>query len=316
MRVLISTSSFATADRKPLEFLEEAGLEVELPGLGRTLKPDEVTKFASGCSGIIAGTESFSADILRRLPELKVISRVGVGMDAIDLPAAKDLGIEVFNTPYGPTEAVAELTLALTLDVLRGVSRNDAAFKAGTWQKRMGRLLNGKSVGVIGAGRIGRRVADLFQAFGCHVIICDICPDESWVEDRGVAVCDIASLLRQADIVTLHAACGPDGGPLIGASELELMKSGAVLINTARGNLVDEPALVSALNDRRLSGAGLDTFAVEPYAGPLLELDNVVLSPHVGSYAVEARNEMELQAVQSLLAGLGFSEKTGNGAGA
>lgn len=301
MKVLISTSSFAADDRGPLEILATAGIEAVMPGLGRTLKVDEVGEWAAGCDGIIAGTEPLPAHILRSLNGLKVISRVGVGLDNIDLEEAEKLGIKVYNTPDGPTTPVAELTVALILDLLRGVSRADAEMRSGRWHKRMGRLLRGKVVGVIGFGRIGRLVASLVQAFGSRVIACDVCPDHSAAAAIGVTMVEMNELLSRADIVTLHTS-GCDS--LIGADELALLKPGAFLINASRGGLVDEAALYGVLKSGRLAGAALDTFGAEPYDGPLTELSNVVLSPHVGSYAVEARVAMETQAAKNMVAGL------------
>lgn len=310
MKILISTSSFGVVEKKPLKILEDAGIKVVLSGLGRKLKVEEITDLATDCVGIIAGTEPLTRNVLRQLNNLKVISRVGAGMDSVDIEAAKELGISVYNTPYGPTQAVAELTIAFILDLLRGVSRADAAIRQGIWKKRMGALMEGKTVGIIGLGRIGRRVAFLAKAFGCKVIGCDICPDETWAMANDVTLLKFQSLLKEADIISLHIPCENKNEPIVSEKELALIKPSAYLINASRGGLVDEEALFKALKDKRLAGAAIDTFANEPYKGPLKELDNVVLSPHVGSYAAEARTKMELQAVENLLEGLGLTVET------
>lgn len=307
---MITTSSFGRADKLPLDTLSERGIKPVLNPYGRTLTADEVTQLLHEIDpeGMIAGTEPLGRDELRGQSRLKVISRVGVGLNNIDLNAARELGIEVYNTPDGPTRPVAELTIALMLDVLRGVSRADAVLRSGGWEKRMGRLLHDKTVGVIGFGRIGTMVSSLVQAFGGIVIAYDVCPDYERAAASDVVMVDLDELLSQADIITLHVAGGNGEGFLIADREISIMKPGAILINTARGNLVDEKALVNALMCNKLGGAALDTFSTEPYAGSLTELPNVVLSPHVGSYAAEARVAMELQAVENVIAGLAATE--------
>ncbi len=306
MKVLITTSSFGKKDLEPLELLERAGLTVTLNPYKRTLSEEEIKTLLLEVAptGLIAGVEPLTSAVLESAKSLKAISRCGAGLDSVDLDAAARFNISVNNTPDAPTQAVAELTLGLILDLLRQVSLSDRQLRAGDWKKKMGRLLAGKTVGVIGLGRIGRRVAMLLKAFDCQVIACDLCPDNEWADAEGVVFLDKEALLGQADIVTLHLPCADKNNPLIGAREIEIMKPHSYLINAARGGLVDEEALLIALQEGRLAGAALDTFMIEPYEGPLMELDNVVLSPHVGSYAVEARVQMETEAVENLLAGL------------
>jgi D-3-phosphoglycerate dehydrogenase len=216
----------------------------------------------------------------------------------------RKLGMKLFNTPDAPTLAVAELTIGLILSLLRNIPRLDEEIHHGTWKKRMGNLLNQKQVGVIGFGRIGRKVADLLVPFACRIVYHDISKDLSadppYVEPNA-----LDELLKTSDVVTLHASTAA-GRFLIGEEELRTMKKGAWLVNTSRGEAVDEEALCRALEEGRLSGAALDVFQKEPYDGPLKNLPNVILTPHVGSYAKESRIEMETQAVRNLLAGLGL----------
>jgi D-3-phosphoglycerate dehydrogenase len=208
----------------------------------------------------------------------------------------------VYNTPGGPTLAVAELTVGLVLNLLRRVGEMDAAVRRGQWEKLMGNLLCGKRVGVIGFGRIGQKVAELLSAFGVELAYCDL-------EEKSCAVrCSpkgLGDLLGWADIVTLHVSPPASCSPVIGEREIGAMKKGAWLVNVSRGGLVDEGALYRALSGGRLAGAALDVFGEEPYRGPLKELKNVILTPHVGSYALEARTRMEEEAVDNLLMGLG-----------
>jgi D-3-phosphoglycerate dehydrogenase len=187
------------------------------------------------------------------------------------------------------------------LSVLRHLHEMDAELRAGRWTRKMGSLLRGKTVGIVGLGRIGRRVAELLAPFEPRLLAHDVAP----VDTPGVEPMSLEQLLSEADVVTLHVSGGGDGGPLIGERELGLMKPDAVLVNAARGGLVDEDALHAALSSGRLAGAHVDVYAKEPYEGSLRELPNVLLTPHAGSFAREARALMEQEAVRNLLDRLG-----------
>lgn len=223
-------------------------------------------------------------------------------MDNVDLAAAAELNIKVDNTPSGPTLAVAELTVGLILDLLRKSTRMDREMRACIWKKRMGNLLSGKKVGIIGFGRIGQKTAELLTAFGCELSYYDTAHVEGCQHLR-INKLDLHELLRTSDIITIHVS-GKYEKPLLGHREFEMMKAGAWIVNVARGGAVDEEALCSALKDGRLAGAALDVFRKEPYDGSLRELENVILTPHIGSYAREARIEMEMEAAQKLVEGL------------
>ncbi len=310
MKIAITTSLFGKDNVKPVDILKNNGFEVILNPYGRTLKGNEIIELCEGATGIIAGTEILDVDTLECLTKtypqssvlspqsLKVISRCGAGLDNVDVNVANRLGIKVFNTPDAPTLAVAELTVGLILDLLRKVSWMDREFRGGKWQKRMGNLLCGKKVGIKGFGRIGKKVAELLKPFGCEIAYAD-----PFVEDGLLGLCRLSleDLLKRADIVTIHVGVHER---LIGEKELQLMKKGAWLINTSRGGVVDEAILYEYLKNGYLSGAALDVFEEEPYAGPLKELNNVILTPHIGSYAKEARVRMEMEAVENLLRGL------------
>ncbi len=300
-KVFISTSTFAEFDTAPVELLRRSGFEVDLNPLRRALTKDEILKLASGAHGLIAGTELIDAEILKALKDLKVISRCGSGTDNVDLKAAKELNIKVFNTPDGPTLAVAELTVGLILDSLRHISDMDRQLRAGKWKKQMGSLLHKKNIGIIGFGRIGNRVAKLLAQFEPNLAFYDIVAQKG---DRCCALKPLSELLSWADVVTLHCSA-QDDKPVIGKEELKQVKKGCILVNVSRGSAVDEDALYEALKSGRLGGAALDVFNIEPYSGRLRELDNVILTPHIGSYAKEARIEMEMQAVKNLLSGSG-----------
>jgi D-3-phosphoglycerate dehydrogenase len=294
--IAITTSSFAKYDDDALQRLKEAGYTWKLNAFGRKLTEDEAIELLQDCVGVVAGTEQLSARVMEALPHLKIISRCGVGMDNVDLQAAADRGIQVCNTPYGPTLAVAELTLGLALDLLRHVTRMDRELRRGEWKKRMGYNLAGKRMGIIGFGRIGRAVADVFSHMSVEVAFCD---PQVQIEDYKRM--ELHDLLAWADIISLHCSKTSSECYLIGEPELGIMPEGSWLINCSRGGTVDEEALGRALETGRLAGAALDVFENEPYQGPLKDLDNVILTPHIGSYAQESRCRMELDAVLNLV---------------
>lgn len=305
IKVFISTTSFGKYDTTPLKTLEDRSFAVTTNPFGRKLTPDEAVELAGDAVGIIAGTETLDGAVLERLTVLRVISRCGTGLDNVDMDSAARLGIKVFNTPDAPTLPVAELTVGLILNLLRKVNRMDSALREDRWEKLMGNLLCGKKVGIIGFGRIGRKVAELLSNFDTELAYCDI-------ESKSCSIkCSskgFREILGWADIITLHLSASPDQCPVIGGEEIKSMKKGGWLINVSRGGVVDEEALYHALRANRLSGAAVDVFEKEPYEGPLKELNNVILTPHIGSYATEARVRMEQEAANNLIKGL---EETG-----
>lgn len=302
LTVAISVSTFGVADSAPRELLAGAGARLVENPHGRTLKEAEVSELLGEADGLIAGTEPLTATVLEAAPRLRAISRVGVGTDNVDLAAAARLGIAVFNTPDAVTQAAAELTLAGILSVLRHLHEMDRELREGRWTRRMGRLLSGKTVGIVGLGRIGKRVAGLLEPFGVERLAYDIFPDTTWAAEHGVHIVPFHDLLARSDVVTIHTSKSPDVGPIFGRDDLALMKDNAVVVDTARGDVLDEEALADELRSGRLGGAYLDVFSSEPYDGPLRELSNVLLTPHAGSYAEEARRRMECEAVEQLLA--------------
>lgn len=298
-KITITTSSFAGFDKSPVELLKENGFEVILNPFGRTLKENEIIELCKGSIGIIAGTEVLDGKTLDSLGSvLKVVSRCGTGMDSVDLVAANKLGIKIFNTPDAPTIAVAELTLGLILNLLRKISYMDRGIRRDLWKKSMGNLLSEKNVGIIGFGRIGEKVAEFLRPFECKIKYYDI-KDE--VTGHGIERVELNELLNTSDIISIHVSAKKQ---LIGEHEINMMKKGAFIINVSRGGVIDEKALYNALKIGQLSGAALDVFEQEPYSGHLRELDNVILTPHIGSYAVETRVSMEKEAVLNLLKGL------------
>ena len=305
MIVAISTSSFAAESSGPLDRLRQLGFEVRLNPHGRQLTPDEAHGFLDGVVGLIAGTEKLGGDCLRAHPQLKVISRVGVGIDNVDLAAARELGIAVHNTPDAHVDAVAELTLAGLMAALRLVPDCHAGIRAGTWKKPMGRLLRGKTVGLVGFGKVARALARLLGPFECPILAMDPVLDEAAAASLNARYVELDALLRSSDIVSLHLPYAKSAHHLIGAAQLAGMREDAVLVNTSRGGLVDEDALAAHLRSHPRALAYLDCFEKEPYAGPLREIPSCILSAHIGSYARESRERMESEAVDNLVAALG-----------
>lgn len=298
-RIAITTTSFGREDKSVLDRLDPKKFEIAMNPHGRKMEKTEVIELCKNCRGIIAGTEMIDKDVLEKLPGLKVISRCGVGMDNVDLEAAKRLGIEVFNTPDAPTVAVAELTVGLVLGLLRKITSSDVLVKRGKWEKLSGNLLRDKKIGIIGFGRIGKKVAELLKPFGCKIAYSDPVVQDKKKETPRLS---IDELVRWADIISLHASAKD---MILDERMIRSMKRGSWLINVSRGGLIDEKALCDTLRSGHIAGAALDVFEHEPYKGGLAGLDNVILTPHIGSYAKEARIDMEKEAVNNLLKGLG-----------
>ena len=285
----------------PFDLLEEHGYEVVKNPYGRKLTEEEVVDLAKDCVGIVAGVENLNARVIDALPKLKCISRVGVGMDSVDISHAKSKGIQVLNTPNGPTRAVAELTLALTMSLLRKIPNAHFDLRNRVWKKRIGNLLFEKKVGILGLGRIGRMTAEMFKALGNPVAGYDLYPNEKWANDNGVNILDLNTLLSTCDVITIHIPAKADGSAVITKTELDLLKDDAFIVNVSRGGVIDEDDLYNVLSSGKLSAVALDVFSNEPYSGKFCDLENVVLTPHIGSYAKEGKLKMEVEAVQNLI---------------
>jgi len=302
MKVLITTTTFAQYDKKPLDLLKDNKIIYTLNPYKKALTEKEVkTLLEEGAyDGVVAGTEPLTKAVLENADKLKVISRVGVGLDGVDLSAAKELNIKVYNTPGILTDSVAELTLGLILSCLRKISLMDREMRSGQWRKKMGFLFKGKTIGIIGFGQIGKRVAQLAKVFGAKIIFYDV----KNIKSKSFLKVSLPDLYKKSDIISIHSSAK---AKLITKSAISKMKKDAILINTSRGSAVDEQDLYDGLKSGKICFAGLDVHSKEPYSGKLLKLDNIVFTPHVGSYAKEARIEMEIAAVKNLLKG--FKQK-------
>jgi len=302
-RVLITTVPFGAVDPSALKLLRQHDIAYDVNPFGRRIQPAELVELLRGKVVLIAGTEPISAGTMATSPDLKLIARVGIGLDNVDLPAARTRGIMVTYTPDGPSAAVSELTIGVMIALLRGVHIADRLMHVGTWQRRMGRRLARCTVGVIGAGRVGSRViAHLLGGFeGVRVLASDIAAP-AMAGDAAVEWVDPSTIYREADIITLHVPLTSRTRGMIGKAELDAMKRDAYLINTSRGRIVDEAALAAALRADTIGGAAVDVFESEPYAGELADLKNCLLTCHMGSMSEDCRARMEYEAAAEAVA--------------
>jgi len=304
MKLAISSRSFGKISSKPIDLLKNAGFKVQVNPHNKKLNENELIEMIGDAVGLIAGTEPITEKVLNHAKELKVISRYGVGMDNIDLDAAKKRGIKVYNTPNAPAKAVAELTLSLILNCMRRIPKSSQSMREGTWQPQMGHSLYGKTLGIIGLGRIGKELVKLIQPFNVEILAYEKYPDNDFITSHNITPESLETVLSKSDIVSIHLPLIDETRKIIGAKELSLMKHDSILINTARGALVDEDALINALREGAIAGAALDAFESEPYSGELLNFNNVLLTPHIGTYTEETRMTMEMETVDNLIKGL------------
>lgn len=295
--ILFSTSTFNLDHVPDRAELERAGVELRTNPFRRKLTEDEAIDLLSdGVVGLVAGLEPLTGRVLASAPSLRAVARVGIGLDSVDLAAAERLGIEVMNTPDPPARAVAELTLGHILSLLRRISLVDRRLHEGTWSPEMGSLLSGRTVGFIGFGRIGRRLARLLEPFEVDILVHD--PAAVDVPHERT---DLGDLLSRSTVVTLHVPYGPETHHIIDGARLALMRPDAILVNVARGGLVDEAALADAIRGGAIAGAALDCFADEPYRGPLAGMERVQMTAHMGTYARETRDQMEREAATKIV---------------
>lgn len=298
-KLVISTSSFDVDNNPHLQHLVKAGMNIVGNSFKRKLTEDEIIELlGQDTVGMIAGIEPLTERVFMSAKGLKAISRCGAGLDNVDLTAAKRQDIAVFNTPEAPAQAVAELTMSLILAALRRICQVDQLLRADRWSRMQGQLLAAQLVGIIGLGHIGRRVAKLCRAFDARVVAHDPYIDPTSHE---VELVPLKKLLAEADVISLHLPYGANTHHLLDAKAFARMKPGSIIINTARGGLIDEIALDEALISGHLGMAALDVFEQEPYRGPLIKNDKIILTSHIGSLARESRMRMEIEAAENLL---------------
>jgi D-3-phosphoglycerate dehydrogenase / 2-oxoglutarate reductase len=301
MRVLITTVPFGEVNRHPLDLLDKAGVHYVINPIGRKLREEELAEMAGDFDIIIAGTEPITANVINKAPKLRLISRVGIGLDSVDLIAAQKRNIAVSYTPDAPAPAVAELSIGLMISLLRYTHISDRIMRQGKWQRFMGRRISESTVGIVGVGRIGKKVIHLLSNFGCKIIANDLQPDMEFAKSYNVEWVTKETLYETADIITLHVPLTNLTKNMITSKEMALMKPDAVLLNTSRGGIICESDLAETLQHSNLGGTAIDAFEEEPYTGPLIQEERCLLTSHMGSMSEDCRYHMELEATEEAL---------------
>lgn len=302
--ILVTARVFGRYSQEPFRILERGQCQIAPnPWPGQKLKEAEMLSLVADVDGIICGEDEITARVITAAPRLKVISKFGVGVDKIDVAAATARKIAVCNTPGANDNSVADMAFCLLLAVARKVTLADQKTRAGVWQPIVGIELWNKTIGIIGLGKIGKAVARRAKGFQMRVLAFDAYPDMDFITSEKIELVALPELLSKADFISLHLPATPATRGLIGTKELALTKPGAIIINTARGDIIDEAALYTALKEGKLAGAGLDVFNIEPpdTSSPLFELPNVVVSPHSGAHTIEAIDKMSTIAAQNAI---------------
>jgi len=304
MKILVTPTSFGpTAKLAPKDKLLAFADEIVYNPHSRPLTEDEIIPLLEGCDGYLAGLDFITEKVINATQGLKVISRYGIGCDRVDLEAAKKKDIVVTNTPGANADAVADLTLGLMLAVARGIPMLDRSTKQGEWIRRTGIELGGKTLGLLGFGMIGKATARRALGFDMKVIAYDPYMDEIYAKEKGIMSGSLEQVIEESDFISLHLPLLDSTANIIGKDSIARMRLGAIVINTARGGLIDEAALYQALESGHLGGAALDAYEKEPPDAslPLYQLPNVVTTPHTGAHTAEASLNMATMAVDNLI---------------
>lgn len=304
MRILVTPTSFLKPQNiQAKEMLEDFADEVVYNDLGIPLAGDELLKRLRGVDGYIAGVDYITGDVVNCMPpKLKVISRYGAGVDRVDIEACEKKGITVTNTPGANSVAVCELAFGLMLSTARNIPRLHQAVTNGEWPRNEGVELSGKTLGIVGMGAIGKNLAIRALAFNMKVIAYDPFFDKRFACQNNITEMALDDVLRQANFISLHVPLNKSTRHMINAESISKMQEGTIIINTARGGIIDEEAAARAIKDGKLAGLGLDAFEQEPLKdSPLKGLDHVVFTPHTGAHTSEAVKNMGLMAVKNVI---------------
>lgn len=303
-KVLVTATSYASQDERLRTTLEGEVGEVVYNTTGKPLSSLQLQELLPAVDGMIAGLDEIDAAALASASELKVVARYGVGYNNVDLEAARLHKVIVTNTPGANAKSVAELTVTLILNLLRPVIPAVKLTKKGEWPRFRGISLQGKTVGLVGCGAIGKETARRLAGFDCEILAYDIYEDKIFASEQGVRYLPLEELLPKSDLISLHLPGIPETTGLVNKEFIDKMKPGSFLVNTARGELVDESALIGALRSGHLRGAALDVFQQEPPEAdnPLLKMDQVIVTPHMGAHSDSATNAMGWIALGECLA--------------
>jgi len=306
-KIFVSTYPFGVNDVYPRTVLEETSWDIRYNPHKRKLKPEELAEFAKDSDGIIAGTENISA-LLAINPKLQFVSRVGIGLDSVPLHLCRKKGIRVSYTPDAVTPAVAELTLGLMVSLTRFVNQSDREIRNNQWTRPVGKRIEHSRIGLIGFGRVGKMVVRLLSGFKpLEILINDIKDQSNEIQiirenlNLNIKQTSKEEIYTTADLVSLHLPLYSKTKHMINKDSLKLFRKDTFLINTARGELIDEENLFESLVANKIAGAALDVFEKEPYSGKIKNLENVVLTQHIGSCSFDCRYAMELQAAEELI---------------
>jgi len=298
-KVLITTVPFGERNRLPLDLLEHNNIDYTINPLNKKLTEEEVIEMVADFDVIIAGTESITKKVFNNASNLKMISRVGIGLDSVDLLEAKKQSVTVSYTPDAPAPAVAELTIGLMLTLLRSVQLSNMGMHNGKWHRFFGRRLSEVTIGIIGIGRIGAGVLQHLQGFGSpKILVNDISYDNNLDKKFNIEWLDKETIYQRADVITIHTPLTTQTKDMIKKKQLLSMKEDAIIINTARGGIINEQDLYEVMQDGHLSGAAIDVFNFEPYNGKLKEISRCILTAHMGSMSVDCRTRMEIEATE------------------
>ena len=302
MKALITTVPFAAINKLPLELLKSADIDYIFNPLNKKLTENELIKLVSDVDILIAGTEPITRRVLDKAPKLKMISRVGIGLDSVDLLAAREKNIKVSFTPDAPAPAVAELTMGLIFSLLRSIHLSNAQLHEGKWNRIFGRRISEVTIGIIGVGRIGSRVIRRTKPFGTpRFLVNDIDPSKRKDLDFKLEWVSKEKIYKESDIICIHLPLTKHTKNMIQKKDMLLMKKDASIINVSRGGIINESDLYEVLKSGHLSGAAIDVFEEEPYIGKLTEIDRCILTAHMGSMSFDCRSRMEIEATEEVV---------------
>lgn len=303
MKILVTPTSFKPDSISPaMKKLRAFASELVFNPTEKPLTESALIPLISGCDGCIAGLDFFTAGVIESAGNLRVISRYGVGVDRVNLAAAKAKKVVVCNTPGANTQAAADLTVGMLLCLARKITILDKKTKEGQWPRSNGIELSGKTIGILGLGAVGKAVAKRASGFSMRILARDPVINREYVESNGIVPVDFNTVIREADFLCLHLPLTDETRSIISADVMKTMKKGAIIVNTARGGLIDEAAAYELLVAGHLGGIGLDVYETEPpKKSPLFDLENVVLTPHTAAHTAEATAAMAEMSVQNLI---------------
>jgi len=300
MNVLITTIPFGQIDTLPIEILKKNNINYTINPIGRKLTENELFNLVPEYDILIAGTEPITKKVIENNTNLKMISRVGIGLDSVDLLCAREHDINVSYTPDAPSSAVSELAFGMIFNLVREVHKSNIQLHNGTWERYFGSRVKNLTIGVVGAGRIGMGLVNHLINFGVEkILVNDI--DHSILFPKNCNLVDKDFLLKNSDVISLNVPLTKDTFGMIGEREFRLMKDSAFIINTSRGGIINEDDLFFALSKKIIRGAAVDTFEIEPYYGKLCQLDNCLLTSHMGSMSYDCRGKMEIEATEEVI---------------